>query len=94
MKQEIEKILFWLLDEKHNLDSGICEQITGRADKDYLLGLQKSVNKSSDKILSLFEKLLDGEAPMICRTIQANWNNNSDYMCNNIIQNIKNKLRG
>lgn len=57
--KELEKILYWLLDNKHNLDSGICEQITGRADKDYLLGLKKIVEKSSAKILSLIKVKID-----------------------------------
>ena len=47
-----------------------------------------------DKILSLFEKFLDEHEVEIVQIIQANWNNNSDYMGKQILQNIKNKLRG
>lgn len=50
-KGKLKSILFWLLDEKHNLDSGICEQVTGRADKDYISGLGKIVDKCVSKIL-------------------------------------------
>jgi hypothetical protein len=58
-KDKIKSILFWLLDEKHNLDSGICEQVTGRADKDYLLGLNNLVDKCVSKILSLKLEVLE-----------------------------------
>jgi len=55
---------------------------------------EKNTTKTTiDKILSLFAGFLDGEAPEICRTIQANWGNNSDYMCGEIIRNIKNNLK-
>jgi len=55
MINKIKTILYHLLDDKYNLDHGICEQITGRADKDYILNLEKIINKRSKEILKLNE---------------------------------------
>lgn len=96
MKKELQKILFWLLDEKHNLDSGICEQVTGRADKDYLLGLQKVVDKSSSEILSLFEKVIDSAEDEIALELLRKYARSTGYwseIIKYISQIIKNKIK-
>ena len=52
-RDEVEKILSILLITLHEIDSGVCEQITGKPMNDYVLNRQNAINKAINGICNL-----------------------------------------
>ena len=80
MKKEIEEIFSENLPDAFDYNE---EKTISMTDQNNIIA----------EIISLIENFLTGEAPAITRTIQDNWGNNSDYMCNQIINIIKGRIK-
>jgi len=58
-RDEVGKIIRDLLEENHNLDSGICDNITGNPMKDYAICYHKNIDNKVTAICNLAYKTLD-----------------------------------
>jgi len=52
-RDEVEKILSILLITLHEIDSGVCEQITGKPMDDYVLNRTNAINGAITQICNL-----------------------------------------
>jgi len=58
MKHEIIKELLNFMDKSQDLDSGICDEISGNAIMDYGMQKKKLVKDTADRIMELFKNYI------------------------------------
>ena len=58
MKHEIIKELLNFMDGLQDLDSGICDEVSGNAIMDYGMQKKKLIKDTADRIIELFKKYI------------------------------------